>query len=94
MICPSCLRDTTVTNSAKSDDAIYRRRKCLSCSRQFTTKEMLTGESFPWAARTGERTSCVRCGHSWTPRSTPRECPKCGNENFEVEKRIRVRGMI
>ena len=41
MTCPSCHAPTAVVDTARTDTAIYRRRRCTRCSFSFTTAETL-----------------------------------------------------
>lgn len=42
MTCPCCEKKTKVMETTQYEDAIYRKRTCLSCGYQFVTKEQKT----------------------------------------------------
>lgn len=40
MTCPICNGDTKVMDTARNEEAVYRRRKCLLCDRLIFTIEL------------------------------------------------------
>lgn len=85
MRCPACGgSDSKVTDSRELDDAVRRRRECLTCGHRFTTFERV------------DRLRCPRCGaddskvNAWVDLEhglrRHRECVRCGHRFTSTER--------
>lgn len=55
MRCPSCESETKVIDSRNSNDAMRRRRECISCARRFTTYERIESTNLLVVKKDGTR---------------------------------------